>query len=302
MKPASVALLFLYIFVYCVGNEYFVEAAVVNGSEQLDGAGNGNSTSLDVLPSTLLPRLVTDVNDGGHRFAEVFQDNSNGTINCNLIGDKTIIQQILRLIPAGLVTSVTTAQMDEVVDKCQDKEPMMQGSSLLSTLGDDLQSLLIFPGTKWCGAGNVAKNYDDLGSASATDTCCRDHDHSEDSIPAFGTEHGITNYMIYTMTNCPDDNKLFYCLQNVSSPTSVAVGTIYFDILRTHCFEYGYPTICTDYNYFRILLLQDPCEERKPDTTKPMQWQVVGPMPFLETFIKNGGNVTNSPLSRLSNR
>ncbi|KAH7977816.1 hypothetical protein HPB49_003691 [Dermacentor silvarum] len=53
--------------------------------------------------------------------------------------------------------------------------------------------------TKWCGAGNVAKNYDDLGSASATDTCCRDHDHSEDSIPAFGTEHGITNYMIYTI-------------------------------------------------------------------------------------------------------
>ncbi|XP_070378667.1 uncharacterized protein [Dermacentor albipictus] len=301
MKPVSVALSLVSILYDCLRYECFVEAAVLNGLEQPDGLENVSATELQ---SKSLQRIVTDFEDGGHRLAEVFEDNTNATVNCNLIGEETLIQQILRLVPAELVTSVTTAQMDEVVDKCQDKESMMEGSSLLSTIGDDLQSLVIFPGTKWCGAGNVAKNYSDLGSASATDMCCRDHDHSEDSIPAFGMEHGIRNYMFYTMTDCPDDHKFFNCLQNVSSFTSVTVGTIFFDILKTHCFEYGYPTMCTDYNYWLIVLLQDPCLKREPDTSKPMQWQVVGPAPFLETFIESrqNGSASNSSLSRSNNR
>ncbi|XP_050442837.1 phospholipase A2 phaiodactylipin-like isoform X2 [Adelges cooleyi] len=35
----------------------------------------------------------------------------------------------------------------------------------------------IYPGTKWCGPGNIAKNYTDLGVYKEEDMCCRDHDH-----------------------------------------------------------------------------------------------------------------------------
>lgn len=38
-------------------------------------------------------------------------------------------------------------------------------------------------GTKWCGPGNTASGYDDLGSHSDVDACCRDHDHC-DNIPS----------------------------------------------------------------------------------------------------------------------
>ena len=36
-----------------------------------------------------------------------------------------------------------------------------------------LNSLFIFPGTKWCGQGAVAKGYNDLGYHEEADRCCR---------------------------------------------------------------------------------------------------------------------------------
>jgi hypothetical protein len=36
-----------------------------------------------------------------------------------------------------------------------------------------LNSLFIFPGTKWCGQGAVAKGYNDLGYHEDADRCCR---------------------------------------------------------------------------------------------------------------------------------
>lgn len=45
----------------------------------------------------------------------------------------------------------------------------------------------------------MAKNYDDLGVNKATDMCCREHDHSGESIEALNSKHGITNTNLYTM-------------------------------------------------------------------------------------------------------
>ncbi|KAM7314440.1 hypothetical protein ISCGN_004224 [Ixodes scapularis] len=98
--------------------------------------------------------------------------------------------------------------------------------------------------TKWCGAGDVAKNYDDLGVNKATDMCCREHDHSGESIEALKSKHGITNTNLYTMTNCKDDRKFYNCLLNDSSLPSAAVGKLFFNVLRTKCFDYAYPKKC----------------------------------------------------------
>lgn len=39
---------------------------------------------------------------------------------------------------------------------------------------------LSVPGTRWCGPGNTADDYDHLGSFSAEDECCRAHGNNFD--------------------------------------------------------------------------------------------------------------------------
>lgn len=57
---------------------------------------------------------------------------------------------------------------------------------------------MLVPGTKWCGAGNVAVSYDDLGEEKEADMCCREHDNCPDLIPGGGTKHNLTNDAFYT--------------------------------------------------------------------------------------------------------
>ncbi|XP_077485100.1 uncharacterized protein LOC144095188 [Amblyomma americanum] len=371
MDHAPTTLLFFFVACYCSSNEYFVAGGVASGSEQpLENqmstmVNDSNSASL----SSVQPRIVTDIHSGGRRLAEVSEDkNTNEVVSCNLLGEQTLIKLVLAVIPAAQVTNVSTEEMNQLVNTCMNIQQMTSGSSILDTLGDTLHSLVIFPGTKWCGPGNVAENdndlgqaaatdrccrnhdksassiapfetehnvtnyrpypmtdcandrtlYDcllkvkiatsssypcpstlctagtkwygpgnvaendnDLGQAAATDRCCRNHDKSASSIAPFETEHNVTNYRPYPMTDCESDRTLYDCLQKIQSPTSVAFGTIFFDVLRPQCFEYDYPTKCTEYNLLLLLLLRPPCEEFEPDTSKPKEWHVVDDPSFL---------------------
>ncbi|CAG5133386.1 unnamed protein product [Candidula unifasciata] len=61
----------------------------------------------------------------------------------------------------------------------------------------------MYPGTKWCGPGNVASGPDDLGPARKTDACCRDHDTKCDIyILSKETKYGVTNNEFYTVKEC----------------------------------------------------------------------------------------------------
>ena len=55
-------------------------------------------------------------------------------------------------------------------------------------------------GTKWCGLGNSAEDYDDLGENEAVDICCRAHDNCEPSLPflAYDPDLDLRNWNIYT--------------------------------------------------------------------------------------------------------
>ncbi|KAL3244686.1 hypothetical protein MRX96_047143 [Rhipicephalus microplus] len=273
--------------------QLLVAAEVV---EDIGVSFGGGSHLLSGFQSSVRRRIVTDVNLGGHRLAEILEDtNTTDFVSCNLIGSKELIENVLKYIPSEYVTDVSVEEMNQFIDKCADRDTSQEGSSLLDSLGDAFQSLVIFPGTKWCGAGDVAKNYDDLGKASDTDRCCREHDHSPDNIPAFGTKHNITNYLPYTMTECTYDKQFFNCLQNVSSLASVTVGVLFFDVLKTKCFEYGYPSECTEHNYWRLFLLKNPCVDEEPDTSKPKEWHIESPPNFLETYIEQKRNETQHP-------
>lgn len=51
------------------------------------------------------------------------------------------------------------------------KGPKQQSKSIWSL--DLLKNILILPGTKWCGAGDIAEHYNDLGYYADVDKCCR---------------------------------------------------------------------------------------------------------------------------------
>nr|XP_023020358.1 phospholipase A2-like [Leptinotarsa decemlineata] len=131
--------------------------------------------------------------------------------------------------------------------------------------------LLIYPGTKWCGAGNIADNESDFGIHRNTDKCCRNHDLCPDIIEGFQTDHNLINPSFYTRLHCDCDKEFYKCLKSVNTKTSREVGHIYFTILGTQCFKKEYPVVsCNKYSYF----LKPKCIDYQFDETqeKIYQW------------------------------
>lgn len=56
---------------------------------------------------------------------------------------------------------------------------------------------ITYPGTKWCGPGDIAVNYEDLGTEVEADKCCRDHDHCEEILEGHKTLHGLSNSGVF---------------------------------------------------------------------------------------------------------
>ncbi|XP_041971965.1 phospholipase A2-like [Aricia agestis] len=135
----------------------------------------------------------------------------------------------------------------------------------LSELSDEeiamLRFSLIYPGTKWCGPGDTAENYEDLGVAEAEDRCCRQHDYCPDTIVSGETKHNLTNDSYYTKLSCECDEIFRQCLRQAASVNSKTIGTVYFNVIGTQCFRRDYPVTgclkkggwllskCVEYSY-----------------------------------------------------
>ncbi|XP_026209775.1 group 3 secretory phospholipase A2 [Anabas testudineus] len=108
----------------------------------------------------------------------------------------------------------------------------------------------IVPGTLWCGSGNKAPSYDDLGVFGDTDSCCREHDQCKHTILSFHSEFGVFNTNIFTMSHCECDNKFRSCLMQANDSISHVVGYTFFNLLKMHCFEFSHRLQCTQRNWF----------------------------------------------------
>ncbi|XP_026477018.1 SUN domain-containing protein 2-like [Ctenocephalides felis] len=93
----------------------------------------------------------------------------------------------------------------------------------------------IVPGTKWCGTGDIATTYHDLGSDKDSDKCCRTHDLCPVKIRAFKQRYNLTNNSLYTKSHCLCDDLLFECLRNTKTPAAQLMGNIYFNLVRVPC-------------------------------------------------------------------
>ncbi|EEC11987.1 group III secreted phospholipase A2, putative, partial [Ixodes scapularis] len=73
------------------------------------------------------------------------------------------------------------------------------------TAGKKKRDLFLYPGTNWCGSGNSARKFTELGVNARADRCCRDHDHCPFTIEAFKKKFHLFNYRFHTVSHCECD-------------------------------------------------------------------------------------------------
>ncbi|KAH8400206.1 hypothetical protein KR215_008887 [Drosophila sulfurigaster] len=95
----------------------------------------------------------------------------------------------------------------------------------------------IIPGTKWCGTGDIAETYSDLGSEMAMDRCCRQHDLCPVKIRAYQNKYELMNDSLYTKSHCICDDMLFSCLKMTNTSASQLMGSIYFNLVQVPCLD-----------------------------------------------------------------
>ncbi|KAK2714551.1 hypothetical protein QYM36_008942 [Artemia franciscana] len=95
----------------------------------------------------------------------------------------------------------------------------------------------ILPGTKWCGRGDVAKSYEELGPEADIDRCCRAHDHCPIKIKPFKRKYGLTNISLYTKSHCDCDGEFEMCLRATKNPLADVLANFYFNVLKVSTFN-----------------------------------------------------------------
>lgn len=65
--------------------------------------------------------------------------------------------------------------------------------------------------------GTIADNYDDLGTHTEEDRCCREHDHCPDVLKVGECRRGLCNTGTFTRSHCDCDDRLKRCLQTVNT-------------------------------------------------------------------------------------
>uniref|UniRef100_A0A915IXZ2 Phospholipase A2 n=1 Tax=Romanomermis culicivorax TaxID=13658 RepID=A0A915IXZ2_ROMCU len=106
------------------------------------------------------------------------------------------------------------------------------------------RSYLIFPGTNWCGNGNVAKHVAHFGEKSREDVCCKTHDLCPYSIPGFSSRYNLFNYRFHTLSHCDCDKLFMSCLKQSRTTSADIIGKVYFNVVSTQCFELKLEKTC----------------------------------------------------------
>ncbi|XP_022238369.1 uncharacterized protein LOC106456869 [Limulus polyphemus] len=252
-------------------------------------------TSAEAKPSqvpvkTATPKKATSVvydtvfylEKGGHRMVEAVLAKSNegksDIDDCYIYGDVNIIKKVLDDVPVSLINLVETRDMTQMIDTCNVLllTKLESGTFHLYPKGvanaATNHGFLIYPGTKWCGAGNVAERYEDLGPAQETDICCRAHDHCNDTIPSLQTKYGLKNVALYTKSLCDCDDVFSWCLKKANTKTSNGIGRVFFNVLQVQCFKLEHPVVkCLRYK--GLPLIYSSCQEYQLDKDKSHEWQ-----------------------------
>ncbi|XP_050359655.1 uncharacterized protein LOC126779581 isoform X2 [Nymphalis io] len=144
---------------------------------------------------------------------------------------------------------------NECFERHEELTYMMENRNKLSdaTLSRSRRSIrenFIMPGTKWCGAGQLAESYNELGSDRDEDRCCRSHDNCRMNIGAFKRRFGLFNFRPYTISHCKCDRRFRACLKLADTSVSNMVGKLFFNIVQTKCFILKPVKMCTQRSWW----------------------------------------------------
>jgi len=145
---------------------------------------------------------------------------------CRIYNNRNEIQELLKTNPLFAYKPMYVESVELLYKICQGAlKGLYQGVEF------------IYPGTKWCGPGNIAKNYSDLGAYREEDICCREHDHCTRTIQTGQCFFNLCNTSPYTRSHCECDRKFQQCLNNVNTSTAHTLGVIFFNIVKVMCFK-----------------------------------------------------------------
>ncbi|XP_064468917.1 uncharacterized protein LOC135383358 [Ornithodoros turicata] len=207
---------------------------------------------------------------------------THGVYDCDVVNGRVPVDAALKYIPGRRITHVNEQDLVLYLVSCTNF--LRVNLRTRSGIWHFLHQFAMYPGTKWCGYGDIAESYDDFGEARTTDTCCRDHDKAGDTIAAFGEKHGVFNSHLYTMSKCESDRKFYECLLADRTSSSGNVGLIYFDILRISCYDYAPEVKCT--SWFLSWFQEETCWI---DQKTAKHWQTFSPPSFSSDYMNKWG-------------
>lgn len=162
--------------------------------------------------------------------------------------------------PEGILRMAIKADFDTVrdaINRCRQlsektlppDDEYRDGLEIMST--EDLISLFsmkrgLMPGTKWCGLGDQANSYNDLGPKHRIDICCRAHDHCPIRSKPFRNDYGVLNIGLYTKSHCDCDADFYRCLREVRSRTADMLGNLYFNVMKLQCMREERLKVCRE--------------------------------------------------------
>ncbi|KAG8187722.1 hypothetical protein JTE90_000186 [Oedothorax gibbosus] len=198
------------------------------------------------------PVLYSD----GKTLAEVVYDEYGDMVHCKLheLEEDSDADELIR--NSGLrVKYPTFNNMLQLINNCTrlERPPAANATSAAHPLEPVASSWStwtlwngILPGTKWCGVGDIAGSFEDLGTQQEVDACCRAHDHCPVKLKAFRTGYGLINFSLYTKSHCDCDKEFYSCLKESTNKIADVVGNFYFNIMRVQCIKEHRPFVCIE--------------------------------------------------------
>ncbi|CAH0777132.1 unnamed protein product [Bemisia tabaci] len=142
---------------------------------------------------------------------------------CKLYTRTSDVERMLEIVDPHFVHPMDDNALHDAMTACQN----LKGPA----------HMFIYPGTKWCGPGNIASSYEDIGKYAAEDKCCRDHDLCPEDMPSGKCIDGVCNRSPFTRSSCKCDADFKKCLRHVNTPTANTLGTIFFNVAKVMCFQ-----------------------------------------------------------------